>query len=120
MELQRNSDQAHIYLKGNLRELDFLVWHSTHPLLFLDRFVSLLLGSHMLGLGLYAQSFEHEALHLVHMVGIVLLDGHLVLADVVKKLLEQRIIRVLQKVKEVLIDNLEKPFVTFINSSVVD
>ena len=54
------------------------------------------------------------------MVGVVLLDGHLVLTDVVKKLLEQRIIRVLQKVKEVLIDNLEKPFVTFINSSVVD
>ena len=120
MELQRNADQAHIYLERNLRELHFLAWLPAHPLLLLDCFVSLLLSSHVLGLSLDAQGFEHEALDLVHVIGVVLFDCHLVLADIVKKLLEQRIIRVLQKIEEVLIDYLQKPFVTFINSTVVD
>ena len=96
MELQRNADQAHIYLERNLWELHFLVWLPAHPLLLLDCFVCLLLRSHVLGFSLDAQGFEHEALDLVHVIGIVLFDCHLVLADVVKKLLKQRIVRVLK------------------------
>lgn len=76
-------------------------------MLLFGSFVGFLLSSLMLGLGTDAHSLKHEVLDFKHVKGIVLFYSDSVLADVIKELLKERVVRVFKHIKEVVFDHLE-------------
>lgn len=89
-------------------------------MLFFCRLISLLLSAHVLCFGTDTNSLKDESLHPEHVVRIIFLNGHLVLANIIKKLLKQWVVRVLDQVIQVLFNNCKEAGVAFINSTVVD
>jgi len=120
VELERDSNQANIDVEGHLRELWLLICYSAYLVLLLYSFVCFLLGAHMLSLCADSQSFKNEALHLKHVERVVLFHGHFVLPDVIKELLKEGIVRVLEQVKQVLLDHYKELLVAFVYCAVVD
>ena len=76
-------------------------------MLLFGSIVRFLLSSLVLCLGADAHGLEHKVLDFKHMEGVVLLNSDSVLADVLKELLKQWVVRVFKHVKEVVFDYLE-------------
>ena len=98
-ELQGNANVPNIDLEGDLRHLRLGLIAGQHFVLFLHGFVGFLLSLIMLSSSPDADCLKYEALHLEHMERIVLLNCHFVFADVLKELLEERIVGVFNQVK---------------------
>ena len=89
-------------------------------MLFFDGFIGLLLLLLVLCLSPDTDGLEHETLHLEHVERVVLLNSDLVLSDVLKQLLEERIVRVFDQVKQIVFDHFQKFLIAFIDSAVIN
>ena len=97
-ELERNADMPHVKLEWDDWELGLWVGPVgvAQLMLLFNGIICLLLGSLMLSLCLDPDGFKDEILHLVDVEWIVLLNCDFVLAEIVKELLKEWIVRVLQ------------------------